>query len=134
MLDERVSRTRVFGMIDDLAALRRSGRVSWAEFGLGTLLQIKPVMMIHAGQITVVARIRTRRRAAAHMRQMVEGYGPFERITVLHVNAPEAAAKLAEQAEHLFPKDYPPDIVNITPAIGTHLGLGALGFACIAAQ
>jgi len=132
MLKERVARTRVFGMIDDLSALRRSGRVSWTEFGLGTLLQIKPVMMIQQGEITVEAKIRTRNRATAQMLEMVSEYGPFERIAVIHVAAPEAAEALKRKAEHMFPQNQDTIVANITPAIGTHLGLGAIGFACMA--
>jgi DegV family protein with EDD domain len=131
MLEERVARTRVFGMINDLSALRKSGRVSWASFGLGTLLQIKPVMMIRQGEISVVAKIRTRARATLQMLDMIAEFAPFERMAVIHVNAPEAAEALRLRAEHLLPKDQATIVANITPAIGTHLGLGATGFACI---
>lgn len=134
MLNERVGRTRVFGMLDTLDSLRRSGRVSWAQFGLGTLLQIKPVMMIWKGQVEVVAKVRTSKRSLQHMQDMLEAFSPLERLAVIHVNAPEAAAQLCRQAAHLFPPEHDPLTVEITPAIGTHLGLGAVGFACIAAR
>lgn len=130
-LAERVAKTRVFGMIDNLEALRRSGRVNWAAFGIGTLLQIKPVMMIHQGKITVAARIRTQKRAIKEMMGMVEELRPFERLAVIHVNAREAAEQLCQQAAHLFDKDQPPLTMGITPAIGAHLGVGAVGFAVI---
>ncbi len=131
LLSERVERTRLFGMIDDLTALRRSGRVSWPQFGLGTLLSIKPVMMIHRSEITVVAKIRTRSRAVNHLVTMLAEIEPFERLAVIHVNAPNEAEKLRVRARHLFPKQATPIVATITPAIGTHLGLGAIGFACI---
>ncbi|MBK8986955.1 MAG: DegV family protein [Chloroflexi bacterium] len=134
MLRQRVPRTRVFGMIDSLESLRRSGRVNWAQFGLGTLLQIKPVMMIHRGDVSVVARIRTRKKALSHTIEMVQQFGPFERLAIIHVNAPEAAEELRQMAEGVLSSTHPPMIMGITPAIGTHLGLGAVGFACIATQ
>lgn len=134
MLQERVPRTRVFGMIDSLESLRRSGRVNWAQFGLGTLLQIKPVMMIHQGEVSVVARIRTRKKALNQTIEMVQQLGPFERLAVLHVNAPEAAEELRQMTEGVFSTAHLPMITGITPAIGTHLGLGAVGFASISAQ
>lgn len=133
MLKNRVARTRVFGMLDTLDSLRRSGRVSWAQFGLGTLLQIKPVMMIWKGQVEVVSRVRTNKRSVQHMLQMLATYSPFERLAVIHVNAAAAAMQLRQQAEHLFPEGSDSLTVEITPAIGTHLGLGAVGFACISA-
>ncbi len=127
MLEDRVSRTRIFGMIDNLEALRRSGRVSWAQFGLGTLLNIKPLMMIFQAEIQVLARIRTYKRAVSQLVKMVDDFGPFERL----VNAPQAAEELKQQAEHLFPEGHPLLAMNITPAIGTHFGVGAIGFAGI---
>jgi DegV family protein with EDD domain len=134
LLKERAPRTRVFGMIDTLDSLRRSGRVNWAQFGLGTLLQIKPVMMIHRGEVSVVARIRTRKKALAHTIELMQQLGPLERLAIIHVNAPDAAEELRQMTQDLFDTQHPPITVGITPAIGTHLGLGAVGFACIAAQ
>jgi DegV family protein with EDD domain len=134
ILAERAPRTRVFGMIDTMESLRRGGRVSWAQFGIGTLLQIKPVMMISAGEVNVIARVRTRKKALPEMLRLVEQFAPFERIAILHVHAPEAAVELQQQSAHLFPNGEPPLIAEVTPAIGTHLGLGAVGFAAIAAR
>lgn len=131
MLNDRVQRAYVFGVIDTLDSLRRSGRVNWAEFGVGTLLQIKPVMMIHQGMISIAGKIRTRSRSIEHALKLLADLAPFEQLAVLHVNAPEAAQKLKEQAMHLFPNDLPSLTMEITPAIGLHLGLGAVGFACI---
>jgi DegV family protein with EDD domain len=131
MLNDRVQRTYMFGVIDTLDSLRRSGRVNWAEFGVGTLLKIKPVMMIHQGMISIVGKIRTRSRSIEHALKLLSDLAPFEQLAVLHVNAPEAAQKLKEQVGHLFPKDAVSLMMEITPAIGLHLGLGAVGFACI---
>lgn len=131
MLTERVKRAYLFGVIDTLESLRRSGRVNWTEFGVGTLLRIKPVMMIHQGVVSIIGKIRTHRRAVEHTLNVLADMAPFEQLAVLHVNAPEAAEKLKEQATHLFPEGLALPMMEITPAIGLHLGLGAVGFACI---
>ena len=88
ILNERVPRTRVFGMIDTMESLRRGGRVSWAQFGIGTLLQIKPVMMISAGEINVIARVRTRKKALPEMLRLMES---------LVYEVDEAAARKASE-------------------------------------
>lgn len=136
MLNNRVSQTRVFGMIDSLEALHRSGRVNWAQFGIGTLLQIKPIMMIADGMISAVAKVRTRKRALSQMLQMVSALAPFERLAVIHVNAQEAAEELYQLSSDLFTSlsGAAPLIQGVTPAVGTHLGVGAVGFAAILAQ
>jgi DegV family protein with EDD domain len=130
-LEWRRPHTRVFGMLDTLESLRRSGRVSWAQFGFGTLLQIKPIMVVHEGEVTVAARVRTKSRSQQTMLAMIEELSPFERLGVIHVAAPEAAADLWQKARQLFPIEQEIPITAITPAIGAHLGLGAVGFACI---
>lgn len=131
LLNDCIQRTYLFGVIDTLDSLRRSGRVNWAEFGVGTLLQIKPVMMIHQGVISIAGKIRTHKRAIGHLLNLLSDMAPLEQLAVVHVNAPELAEKLKEQAAHLFPKDLPALVMELTPAIGLHLGLGAAGFACI---
>lgn len=131
MLETYVAQTYVFGVIETLESLRRSGRVNWATFGIGSLLQLKPVMMIHRGEVSVQARVRTARRARQHVLELVSALQPFRYLAVIHVQAPEAAAEMQEMAAALFPTAQAPMLLEITPAIGTHLGLGAVGFAGI---
>lgn len=133
MLQASIPRTYVFGMINTLESLHRSGRVNWATFGIGSLLQIKPLMMIHQGEISVVERVRTRKRAQEHLMALVGRLYPFAQLAVIHVHALEGAIELRQQAASLFPAGSEPLIQEITPAVGTHLGLGAVGFACVTA-
>jgi DegV family protein with EDD domain len=135
MLNEKVSRTFVFGMINSLESLHRSGRVSWTQFGIGSLLQIKPIMMIADGVISAAAKVRTRKRALSQMLKMVAEMAPFERLAIIHVNAQEAAEELYQLSSDLFASlsEAVPMIQGITPAIGTHLGVGAVGFAAVLA-
>ncbi|MCP5101062.1 MAG: DegV family protein [Chloroflexi bacterium] len=134
MLTERVTRTRLFGMLDTLDSLRRSGRVSWAQFGFGTILQIKPIMMISDGIIEVIAKVRTRKRSTKQLLSLVQGFGPFEQLAIVHVNALDAAKQLKELARPIFPETNHFPIMEIGPAVGTHLGVNAVGFACIATE
>lgn len=130
LLNQNIPNGRIFGIIDNLESLRRSGRVSWAQFGFGTLLQIKPIMMIAKGEIEVIGRTRTMKKALPHALDLVEQFAPFERIAVLHANAPDLAEALRAQTESRFRlTDIP--IMEIGPAVGTHMGAGAVGFGTI---
>ncbi|MDX1663512.1 MAG: DegV family protein [Candidatus Promineifilaceae bacterium] len=130
-LEERVNRTYVLAMLDTLEFLRRSGRVSWAQFGLGTLLRIKPILRVYKGDVEVVDRVRTSGRARQNVIEHVAALGPLEDIVLLHTHAPEAVEELREEASHLFPENVQPLALQVTPAIGAHTGPGALGIACI---
>ncbi|MCB8943855.1 MAG: DegV family protein [Ardenticatenaceae bacterium] len=131
VLQESRTRIRIFGMLDTLDALRRGGRVNWAQFGIGTLLQIKPILQVYQGDITVAARVRTRKRALQQMVDMVQTHSPLERLAVLHVDALETAEYFQQQLTPYFPAEHPPFMVEITPAVASHFGLGAVGAACV---
>jgi DegV family protein with EDD domain len=131
ILEEKRPKTRVYGVLDTLEFLRRSGRVSWAQFGLGTLLRIKPVLEVYESDVIMNERVRTLKRATRRLIELVEAQQPLERIAVLHTNNLEMAQRMQEQATYLFPPGQPVIFMEITPAIGAHLGPGAIGFAFI---
>jgi DegV family protein with EDD domain len=133
MLEERRSRTHVFAQLDTLEFLRRSGRVNWAEFGIGTLLQIKPLIHVYNGQVEMREKIRTSKRAMAQMIQYAAELGPLESLALLHTHAPDKLDMFRQQTTHLYPSGDTPLAVEVTPAIGAHVGPGGLGIACITA-
>jgi DegV family protein with EDD domain len=133
MLEERRARTHVFAQLDTLEFLRRSGRVNWAEFGIGTLLQIKPLIHVHNGEVNMRDKIRTSKRALNQMIQYAVDLGPLESIALLHTHTIDKLDMFRQQTKHLYPSDETPLAVEVTPAIGAHVGPGGLGIACITA-
>lgn len=133
MLEERRSRTHVFAQLDTLEFLRRSGRVNWAEFGIGTLLRIKPLVHVYNGQVEMRDKIRTSKKAMAQMIEYIAELGPLESIALLHTHAPDKLEMFRQQTKHLIPSGETPLAVEVTPAIGAHVGPGGLGIACITA-
>lgn len=134
LLEDAIPRTHVFAMLDTLEYLRRSGRVSWPEFGLGSLLRIKPLVHVYEGAVHSLAKIRTRSRALDHMIEHAAGLGPLRELALLHTADPGGLDELRTQTTALFPVAYDPVAVEVTPTIGAHVGPGALGLACIAAS
>lgn len=133
-LQETVGRTHVFAALDTLEFLRRSGRVSWAAFGIGTLLRIKLIVHVFEGEVHSLEKVRTFSRAQRHLLEHVRKLGPLQQIALLHTANPDGAQQLQEAAQALVPEGYDPVSVEVTPTIGAHVGPGALGFACVARQ
>ncbi|MFZ0548286.1 MAG: DegV family protein [Candidatus Promineifilaceae bacterium] len=133
ILEERRGRTHVFAQLDTLTYLRRSGRVNWAEFGIGTLLQIKPLVHVYNGEVEMRDKIRTSKRALAQMLQYVAALGTLESIALLHTHATDKLEMFRQQTQHLYPSGEELLAVEVTPAIGAHVGPGGLGIACITA-
>ena len=132
MLKEKGKRTHLFAGLDTLEFLQRSGRMSWAVSKIGNMLRIKPLLTMHDGEPSV-HQVRTDRRAMQRLLDMLTALAPFEELALVHTNAPEKLAQLRERARHLFPGDRDPIEVDVTPVIGTHIGPGAAGFACVSA-
>jgi len=134
-LNERVERTYVLGVLDTLEYLRRSGRVSWAEFGIGTILRIKPLLYVHMGRVEMPERVRTSRRALERLLELAAGLGPLDDLALLHTHASDdEIGAFREKTAFLNPGESAPLAVELTPAIGAHLGPGGLGIACVTAR
>jgi DegV family protein with EDD domain len=119
-------------MIDELDNLYKSGRVSRLWAVLGTTLQIKPVLNIQDGQVTIAGRVRTRARALDRLVALAKEWGPALRAGVLHTGAPELAEELVARLSATWFED----TCLLGPAgfaLATHLGLGAVGVTALLA-
>jgi len=133
MLEKLAERTYVFGLIDTLEYLRRSGRVNWALFGVGTLLRIKPLVRVYKGQVEMIEKQRTSKRALRRFMRILADLGSLEAIALLHIRAVDRIETFRRQIKPFFPGDEIPLTVEVTPALGAHIGPGGLGIACIVA-
>ena len=132
LLRDAYPKVRTFAALNTLDSLRRSGRVSLAQFGLGTLLQIKPVIGIQNGKVEVVERVRTRGKSLVRVEQMIRELAPFDKLVLLHSNAAGDAAALKQAVSDLIPPDcLDIEPMLIAPAIGAHVGAEAVGFSGI---
>jgi DegV family protein with EDD domain len=128
-LDDLKARTFVAAGLDTLEFLRRSGRMNRFMTGIGSLLQIKPILTMKNG-LPGSERVRTIIRAEQRMLGLLEEHLPIERFALLHTNAQNKAQKFLQKISHLIPKGKVYS-VDITPVIGAHIGPGAVGFASI---
>jgi DegV family protein with EDD domain len=133
LLEDQSDRTYVFAALNTLEYLKRSGRMNSVVAGIGSLLQIKPLLKMHAGKPTA-ERVRTKERAKRRLIELVKDLGPLEELALVHTNSPKAAEELHQEAKYLFPKKETPLSVNVTPVFGAHLGPGAVGFTSITAK
>ncbi len=131
-LEFMMPRTYVFAALDTLEYLRRSGRMNSAVARFGELVRLKPLLHMNQGNATA-HRVRTSQRALGRLISWLGEYSPLERLAVLHAGVPARAAELRDQVAPFLPEGDIP-LVQITPVLGAHLGVGALGFACVSSQ
>lgn len=125
VLQRTRERVRLVAAIDTLEYLRRSGRVNWIRASLGDLLQVKVVVQVLDGVIERLGQVRTRHRAIDMVLATVESWGPLSQIAVIHSAAPDRAATLAQCLKPICART--PVIVDVTTAIGAHVGPGSVG-------
>jgi DegV family protein with EDD domain len=133
MLNEQTSRTYVIAALDTLEYLKRSGRMNAVVARLGSVLKIKPILIMHDGEPTG-ERVRTRERALARLIEFISELGPLEELALVHTNAAQEAKELFQRSKHLFANQEEPLSVDVTPVLGTNIGPGVVGFACITAK
>jgi DegV family protein with EDD domain len=112
--------------------LRRSGRVGWAQAGIGALLQIKPIVRVQEGEVTSAARVRTFSKVIDTLVELAHQHAPLDRLAVLHISNLEGAAELRARLKDIMPENTL--TTGVGPTLGTHIGPGALGIAPVSAS
>jgi len=132
MVEEQGARTHVFAALDTLEFLRRSGRMNRVMATLGSWLQMKPLLKMHQGEPSA-EKVRTTEHATERLISLLKELVPLEKVALVHTHALERAEDLRQKVRHLLPEGELLSM-DITPVFGTHLGPGAVGFACVTAR
>ena len=117
--------------VQDIAYLRRGGRIASIEGFFASMLRLIPIMELRGGPIRPVERIRTDRQLLPRLLDLVaerlEKARPL-RLAVLHADAETKAWDLMRSAQKRFAPD---ELIlsELTPVLGTHTGPDALGIA-----
>jgi DegV family protein with EDD domain len=122
-------RVRVTALLDTIDYVRRSGRVSWAAAMIGGVFRLHPLIELRYGVVHRLGLARTRLQGIKRLVETLDSWGALERLAVLHTNAESAARQLMEEVKSKV--DVPPMLVNVTTAIGVHVGPYGLGFAVV---
>lgn len=123
------ARVSLAALIRSMEYLRRSGRVSWLQAGVGDLLQIKMLLTVRDGIVEALGRARTWSRGLDELMRFARKQGPFQRLAILHSGIPDEAAEIAKHLSKL--SETVPSIVQVTTVIGAHVGPRSIGLAGI---
>ncbi len=128
-LEDLGERTFVTAALDTLEYLRRSGRMNRVLVGIGSLLQLKPILTMREGDAGS-ERVRTAAKAEARLVELLKENLPIEKFALLHTNAAEKAEAFRARIADLLPEGAVYSM-DITPVIGAHIGPGAVGYAVV---
>ena len=117
-----MARTTLYGALDTLEYVIRSGRVSRLPGTVGNLLNIKPILTILPnGEAIIKEKVRTRKKALERIVRLTSEMGPLDGIAVMHGADEEGAAQLADMLRSAGVPE-PMMVGHIGAMLGTHLG------------
>ena len=125
---QAIPQIRFFGLLDTVEYLEKGGRIGKAQAFVGSLLRIKPLLIIRDGAVHPLERARTRGKGLDRLRQLVEEHMPLEDLAVVYATTPDEAQELAQRLQPFLP-DKEIVLSQIGPVVGTYLGPGVLGIA-----
>ncbi|MCL2461543.1 MAG: DegV family protein [Defluviitaleaceae bacterium] len=120
--------------VDSLDALQRGGRIGKVSGFLGTLLNIKPVIKLHDGELFPVTKIRGRKKAIAEVidfvcKEMGGEAGKYH-VGVLHSDCLEEVPYVRDILENEKGVKVDLPVFTIGTTIGTHIGPTVVGVGC----
>ena len=130
-LEARASDIVIYVALDTLEYLRKGGRISGTRAAIGTLLSVKPIIMVKHGEVDEYAKVRTRAKARERLLEVITER-PIERLAILHTISPDVEGfrdEVLAQAPDLDPKDVTIGLVGAS--VGPHLGPGCVGAAIL---
>ncbi|MEW6457866.1 MAG: DegV family protein [Bacillota bacterium] len=130
LLNSILDSTGVYFMVDTLEYLQRGGRIGRAQGLLGTLLNIKPILMLKDGLVTPLDKVRGRAKGLERLAGVLEEaarQGPIK-YGITHGNTPELFARLEEKLTTRV--GFAPDLsCRVGGVIGAHVGPSVIGFS-----
>jgi DegV family protein with EDD domain len=130
-LSSRARDITIYLTLDTLEYLKKGGRISGAQAAIGTLLSVKPIIMVKDGVVETAERVRTRGKARDRMVELAT-QRPIERMSILHTQSPDVEAfreAMLARVPDLDPTDV--SIETVGASVGPHLGPGCIGIVLL---
>jgi uncharacterized protein len=129
-LDQWVAKTTILTDVDTLKYLVRGGRVSPFKGYLASALNLKPILSVDCrGKAMAYGKSFSRSRNMNKILQIVKkrlDHAEIRNYAIVHADASERAHRYAEKLTAIIGKE-PAYLMELSPVVGVHNGIGAVG-------
>lgn len=129
-VEEVRSRTRLFAALATLKYMAMSGRVGHLTAGMAEFLDIRPILTIQNGQLDLLEKVRTRKKAWEKILNLtinsLQGR-EIEQMFILHVDAREETELFERQLRDVLGYTGSIMVSDLTPGLSVHAGPGVVG-------
>ncbi len=130
-LEQETTDFRNFILIGNLSQLYKGGRMSGAQYYIGSVLKIKPIVQLtEKGELEPIDKVRSHKKALSYLLERAkadhEQYGiPY--FQIMHGHIPEQAEELKAELLKFAPEA---DVLigNLSSSLAVHAGEGTLAF------
>ncbi len=126
LIESLIPRTHAYAKLDTIDYLLRGGRMTSIQHSVISLLGIKPILKMnnHVSRMEIA---RTKGKAFERVLRTAVANVPYaEAFGITHAAVPEQVDELVRQLKMIIPGLPDPIVSEVTPALGTHVGPGAL--------
>lgn len=134
-LEALKGKIKLYACVDTLEYLYRGGRLSKAAYAMGTLANIKPVILVSdEGNVEVESKELSMKKGISSVCKMLQEYEPDTGypIYIMYSKNSDNGELLAENVRKAGYEVLPENVVNIGATIGAHVGANACGVVYVA--
>ncbi len=137
VLNEDIRRIKTIASLDTLTYLKKGGRLSTSAFIAGSLLALKPVVHVINGKVEFVCAARGSKKVHSTLNKVIREAGKVDKTMPRALAYSDTDKSILDgfvaDSSELFKDDADSyQIAGIGPAIGTHIGPGAVAIAFFA--
>lgn len=126
ILTSAIHRAHAYAKLDTIDYLLRGGRINSIQHSVIGLLGIKPILKMH-NHISKMDVARTKSKAFEKvLHRALEVRPRSEYFGITHADIPDQVDSLIQQLQDHFPELPKPWVTEVNPALGFHVGPGAL--------
>ena len=129
-----VRRAQCMCLLETLEFLQKGGRIGKAQALMGSVLKIKPMIIVRDGEVHPLGKARTFPKALSNLKEAAREFAPIESLAVSYSTTPEVAREVAEDLRDLLPEGAEPYISRLGPSLGVYAGPGAISISLIQAE
>ena len=115
-------------LLDTLKYLAKGGRIGKTKALLGSVLSVKPLLIVKDGELQPAGQVRTRSQGIQRLFDFAKNAIDIQDLSVVYSTTPDEAQILAEHVGSLVPRERI-TLARVGPALGVHAGPGALGIS-----
>lgn len=127
LIRSHMLKMRLYGAFDTLEYLHKGGRIGKASAMFGSLLNLKPMVVVRDGEVHPLERVRTRAKAVNRLVELAAEANAGE-IAIMHATTPGDQDDLTRRIDGAVPGKALVK-AQFGPVLGTYTGPGILGVA-----